>query len=173
MTVKIIGLAGPARTGKDTIASHLVRGHGYTRYGFADPLKRMLAAGFGLSEDHLNGHLKEVVLEPLGKSPRELLQTLGTEWARDIVHQDTWLILADKFSERHVFVVIPDVRFENEAAWIRARGELWHIRRRAAPTVAAHTSEGGIIPREGEPVIHNDSTIDQLKFTADKILGVI
>lgn len=172
MTVRVVGLAGPARTGKDTVASLLVRSHGYVRYSFAGPLKKMLTVGFGLTREHLEGDLKEKVLEPLGKSPRELMQTLGTEWARDMVHQDTWLILADKFTELNPLVVIPDVRFENEAAWVRARGVLWHIRRRGAPDVAPHSSELGIIPHEGEPFIHNDSSVGMLEHTAEKLLGV-
>jgi hypothetical protein len=172
MSYKVIGLAGPARVGKDTVANHLERSENYKRYAFAGPLKAMLAAGFCLTEAHLEGDLKEKVLEPLGKSPRELMQTLGTEWARDTVHQDCWLIIAEKYCESHGKTIITDVRFPNEAAWVRARGELWHVRRRGAPSVSAHTSEVGIVPLEGEHVIHNDSTVEMLEFTVDKLLGV-
>lgn len=140
----IIGITGPARSGKDTVADRLVKMFGFQRYGFADPMKKMLAVGFGLTEEHLNGGLKEVVIERFGKSPRQMMQTLGTEWGRDLVHTDAWLTLARDYCDSHPRVVVSDVRFPNEAQWVRQNGVLFHVLRPRAQSVAAHSSEGGI-----------------------------
>ena len=35
----LIGIAGVARSGKDTAAQHLVSHHGFQAYAFADPLR--------------------------------------------------------------------------------------------------------------------------------------
>ena len=47
----LIGIAGAAGAGKDTVANHLVQHYGYTVYKFADPLKRMLCDFFGWPMD--------------------------------------------------------------------------------------------------------------------------
>ena len=77
----LIGITGPAFSGKDTIANHLCLTHGYfTCEAFADPLRDGLSALFGLFPHHFDAKHKETVIEWIGKSPRELLQTLGTQW---------------------------------------------------------------------------------------------
>ena len=44
----LIGLAGPARSGKSTAADHLVRNHLLEHYAFADPLRSGLMEIFNL-----------------------------------------------------------------------------------------------------------------------------
>ena len=55
-----IGIAGSAGSGKDTVADLLVF-HGVvdSKYNFADPIKSILKHGFGLTDEQLNGKLKE------------------------------------------------------------------------------------------------------------------
>lgn len=94
MSQLLIGLTGSARSGKTTAAKHMAIEHGLLHYAFAQPLKAMLAQGMNLTDDHLEGALKEQPLPWLGKAPRELMQLLGTEWGRGMVHSDLWLLLA-------------------------------------------------------------------------------
>lgn len=56
--MKVIGIAGLARSGKSTAAAHLVKNHGFVRVRFADPLKAM-ARALGLNEEEVDGDLKE------------------------------------------------------------------------------------------------------------------
>ena len=88
MSTLLIGLAGAARSGKSTAAAELAAQHGFIHYAFAQPLKAMLAEGLNLSAAQLEGAEKEAPLPWLGKSPRELLQTLGSEWGRKLVHRE-------------------------------------------------------------------------------------
>ena len=167
----LIGLSGRARSGKDTAAAHLVLRFDFYRYAFAKPLKDGLRAMFQLTHDHLEGELKERPLPDVGRSPRELMQTLGTEWGRQMVHPDLWLLLAERailaakaegpgYLQMYPGMVVSDVRFENEAALIRRLGgTVIHLIRPEAPGVRSHSSEQGIAVADGDLVIRNDSNL--------------
>jgi hypothetical protein len=151
----IIGLTGFAGAGKDTVARYLCQPHhGFEPYAFADPLRDMLIALLcpaNIPVQYLTERrLKEQPIPGLDISARRLMQTLGTEWGRNQVTQDLWtriagmtlgigddpsvLPVADK-------IVISDVRFPNEAGWIRQHGGyVVRVMREATP-VAAHESE--------------------------------
>ena len=49
--MKLIGLTGKARSGKDTVANYLFNQHGYTRIAFADPVKLAAQQVFGLTHE--------------------------------------------------------------------------------------------------------------------------
>lgn len=51
----IIGVSGQAGSGKDTVAEHLIRSHGFTRVALADPIKRFGYHVFLFSEQQLWG----------------------------------------------------------------------------------------------------------------------
>lgn len=94
-----------------------------TVVSFARPIKDMLMV-IGLTEDVLSDPvLKEEPHHLLcGKTPRYVQQTLGTEWARNMVHPDFWVNLArhkvvNEIQNRYV-VIIDDLRFDNEADMI-------------------------------------------------------
>ena len=125
--MNVIGLKGKARVGKSTAAAYL-RNRGYERTAFAAPLKLMLAellAYQGLDEDTINrmiwGDLKETPTEYLsGRSPREAMQTLGTEWGRSL-DKNFWVnIWKKRVGNRKVSV--DDMRFANEADAVRELG---------------------------------------------------
>lgn len=166
MRPPIIGLTGKARCGKDTVANFLIAAIGGYRYAFADPIRDMLHAGLGIDmnsaywKDH-----KEEAIPAFGVSPRQMMQTLGTEWGRDLVNKDLWLLLAKgKLFRTGPGMVVTDVRFENEADWIRKMGgRIIHVLRDDTPAVAAHSSEGGVARLNEDLVISNTGTIDELQ----------
>lgn len=166
---KLIGLTAPARAGKDTIGDMLSKHFNSARVAFAAPLRSALRAMIpDLTDEHFFGSLKEVPLDWLGKSPRQLMQTLGTEWGRNLIHSEIWLKLAeraiDKYHSQQFHVVVTDVRFENEAHFIRQKGgQIWHIRRGDAPKVNAHASEAGVQVVKGDLIIDNNGSLDQLE----------
>jgi len=61
----IIGLVGPARSGKDTAGAILARELGGTCIAFADPMKRFCREALGLTIDQLWGDKKE---KPISKT---------------------------------------------------------------------------------------------------------
>mgnify|MGYP001560938416 CR=1 FL=1 len=63
----VLGLAGPAGCGKDTVADYLVTRYGYEKFAFSDALYREVTEAFGLeSEDLLRDRdTKEVPTELL------------------------------------------------------------------------------------------------------------
>lgn len=167
MNKTIIGLAGPKRSGKTAAALKLERS-GFVRYSFAGTLKRMirvLLEDFGFSENEIDNCMnadKEVALPVIGKSPRTLMQTLGTEWGRVHVHPDLWTYLMMKQIDRSQdeYIVFDDVRFENEAEMIRNFGGLIiHIDRGNIKT-DLHASEKGIAWDDRDQFILNDVTLD-------------
>ncbi len=174
----IIGLHGRARTGKDTVARYLATHLMLLSYAFAEPLKQALAGLFHLTQAHLEGDLKEAPLPSIGKSPRELMQLLGTEWGRNLIHPELWLLLAEQnlqlLCEHHQDmhgVVIRDVRFENEADWLRSKGGvIVHLMRPDADAVAAHSSEQGLAWDPNDLVIRNDGSLAELYDKLDALI---
>lgn len=161
----VIGIAGLARSGKDTVANYILaaRGYGY-RYGFADPIKAMLIPlGIDCTDPYWTAN-KEAIIPSLGVSLRYLMQTLGTEWGRRLVNDDLWVTLAKSTVMTHgPGMIIPDVRFENEAAWIRAvGGRVIHLERDNRPQVLNHDSERGIARHAEDVVIKNNGSLQDL-----------
>lgn len=66
----VLGMAGAAGAGKDSVADHLVRAYGFVKFSFSDALYREVAAAYGLeSTDMLyDRSIKEV------RSPRFALR---------------------------------------------------------------------------------------------------
>lgn len=171
----LIALAGKARTGKNTVAAFVQAQYGGYQYAFASPIRAMLKAGFNLDlDDSYWAQRKEEPIPMLGKSPRQLMQTLGTEWGRNLVHPDLWLLLAQSaFGNRGPGMIITDMRFENEAAWIRrAGGTVVHVERNAAPTVNAHSSEGQLMRQPQDVVLYNDLDLESLQHAVSKLWGI-
>lgn len=159
---KVIGITGLKRSGKSTLAAIL--GDTHIRLSFARPLKLMLAA-MGVTAAELED--KETVLPRFGRSPRYLLQTLGTEWGRKIVDQNVWLNIAKASAEKYLSVgqrvCFDDVRFDNEADLIhQLGGEVWHIKRGPQEETDGHVSEKGIAAHFVHQVIYNSATVEDL-----------
>ena len=116
----IIGLSGLKGSGKSTAANFLVK-DGFIKMSFAEPIKRMLAC-VGLSSRDLYGDRKEEPNDMLdGKTPRYAMQTLGTEWGRDLISPDLWVnVVKHNILHSHAEddIVIDDCRFPNEILMI-------------------------------------------------------
>lgn len=158
---RIIGFTGVAGSGKNTAAAQLQTIHPhYQERAFADPIKEMLRRGLGLDNQQLNGNLKEEPLPLYNVSPRVMMQTLGTEWARSL-HPDFWVISMQRRIEPDDHVVITDVRFENEARFVREHGVLIHVMGRGG-IEGGHISEAGVAPTEDDLYLSNGGTPEDL-----------
>jgi len=169
---KIIGIAGYARVGKDTAADYIIKKMpDYEKSSFADPIKAMLKVGLGLSDHQLYGDQKEVVDERYNKTPRQIMQTLGTEWGRNTIDQNIWVQAMIAHIERtNRPTIIPDVRFESEAEMIRENGGLF-IHVIGIPKInTQHSSESGLYFKEGDIQITNLDSLPEYYLKIDKLI---
>jgi len=122
----LIGLIGLKQSGKDTFADYLVDKHHFKKLAFAEPVKKICQVMFLLTEEQLNDpHQKEVVDGRWGLSPRQMMQKVGTDMVRQTWDDDFWVKNMDMRIRQVVQkVVVSDVRFPNEAQWIRDKGGL-------------------------------------------------
>jgi len=186
---KLIGIAGDAGAGKDATAAIILDElGGGLRIGLADPIKAFCETLLKWSRHYTYGpsEMREKP-DPHGRhradgqalTVRHGLRTLGVDWGRSC-YPNIWI---DFFLQRYrVFrrsglcpdglgiqseyadlmqpVVVPDVRFANDAAGIvEEGGEIWRVVR-----AAEHVSE-----RESEVdpyvshIIVNDGTLEDLR----------
>jgi hypothetical protein len=167
----IIGLCGKKQCGKSTTACGLVAG-GFVELSFAGPLKAACAAIFGFTDEQLNGALKEVPDAKWGVSPRQVMQRFGTDLMRKYSNlvvpikdpEDIWLtVMAKRIASLPdgTNVVISDVRFENEAAFVRKLGGfIIKIDRPDLVASDVHASEA--LEFDADMVIVNDGSIADL-----------
>ena len=165
--MKLIGLTGLPRSGKDTFARRLVENHSYAHRAFATPLKAAAAILLGHEVWEMNGEHgfdREAILPEWGFSTREFLQKFGTECLRDQIRQDFWIKHMQNRLQGVDKAVITDVRFENEAALVRSMGgkilEIW----RPGVTHNAHVSNQYIVP---DYRVDNRGTLMELWEHAD------
>lgn len=173
----IIGIAGPAQSGKSTLAGEFrrlveFRGQKYAEQPFAGPLKRMLQAiGVDVSDQAKN---TPVPFLDGRITPRIMMQTLGTEWGRSLL-QPLWLrVWQNELDESTRVTTVPDVRFDNEAELIRSLGGvIIHVQRKPTAdmlAVPAHVSEAGITSAKGDIIFRNDRGIEKMAALAANIL---
>ena len=187
--VFVIGLAGLARCGKNEYAEMLrtefeANGDVGVVYPMAKPLKDASAILLNLSYEDMNGEGidRDAPLPQFsnGVSVRTFLQLLGTEFARNMIDQSFWTNHARDYirnlaktldlpETKTLYVLIPDVRFDNEAAMITddLDGMVMRIFRPGL-TKMDHASEAGISEDYIFTTIRNDGTIDDLRDSAKR-----
>jgi dephospho-CoA kinase len=140
-----IGLIGLAGSGKDTAAKALYE-LGYTRAAFADELK-FLARKFGWTGEK-------------DECGRALLQDLGMAARKhDPYH---WIAHVEKWTGHRNHVVYTDVRFQNEADYIRGKGGIIVRIVRPGQIAENHESELKQCEVAADIEIVNDGTIEDL-----------
>ena len=130
----LIGLTGLAGSGKSTIAKAL----GYPVLSFADPIRDQL--GITKADPHY----------------RKKMQDAGM-WGRAHFGEDVWVENL-RLRLPQGYAVIDDVRFANEAEFIRERGVLVHILRFGTDKLN-HISEQGVTMKGGDCVEYNNGSI--------------
>lgn len=175
----VVGITGAAGSGKDTIADHLCARHGFIKVSLADPIKDILNERYGFTAELWNNRAwKEAPNPMLGQdrhgmyySPRQAAQWMGTEVGRRLGGQDVWV----KEIQRRINgagyrdVVIPDIRFDNEA---RLVDTLLSVYRPGIEAVSAHVSELGVNRCYVKAFLPNIGSTTQLLSLAEAALGL-
>lgn len=187
----LIGLGGKLRSGKDTVADHLVEAHGFVKLGMSDALHEAMLAlnpvvnptsdeadepGVWRYDEAIDRYGYTEAKERFPEI-RRLLQQLGTEVGRSMFHPDVWTnIMAEKVSRLLLdgkSVAVTGIRFPNELAMInKFAGRTWWIERpsQATEAQASHASENGVRREDFKRTILNDSTLTELYRKVDELL---
>lgn len=174
----VVALAGRAGAGKSTLAEILVREHGYTRLRFAGPLKDMLRV-LGLTDAELDGPLKNEPCARLGgRTPRHAMQTLGTEWGRQMITPDLWCSAWARQARdclgRGGRVVCDDYRFPlEEGTVLAAVGALVVKVERPGLPCGDHVSERLVDAIVPHATVVNDGSVDELHRRLLAALGAL
>lgn len=104
---------------------------------------------------------------------RRLLQVMGTEVGRMLFGENVWVDIADdKIAKIPGDVVITDVRFDNEAEYVRANGgEVWWIYRAGIGPVNSHASDEIDFPVDR--IIPNNGTLEELFGEIDSLVSYV
>jgi hypothetical protein len=180
----IIGLTGKKGCGKSTAAAEISKQGpgelGFARASFSEPLKDMVETLlFALGIDDMYTRDKESTIPRIGGSLRHLYQTLGTEWGRNLIHPGLWVTAMDSSIKYHYQgrnIIIDDVRFENEADYIRRQGGIIvHIERNGLISTDNHPSENGIAFQDGDIKLVNgnlDDFLHQFRCLAENLVTI-
>lgn len=174
--IQLLALYGPQRAGKSEAAKAIAVLPGWQRMSFAGPLYDMLSTLVGRDARLLDK--REPAEELCGKTVRHALQTLGTEWGRDMIGGSLWLdalrrnitAAADKGV---VGVVIDDLRFTNEYQFLRELGaRIVEVRRESldvAPA-GAHGSEVERMQFTPDIVAENNGSVQEWSHAARSLV---
>ena len=168
---RIIALCGVKRSGKDTAASYIASIFGYQHVKFAGRLKDCCKLLFNLTDEQLEGRLKEVVDPRWQQTPRRIMQFFGTElmqveiqrlipglgtsfWARQLLD-----------AHRDHCIVISDMRFVHEADEVMQQDPnalIIRVEREEAPRDDPHPSEANVCQVPCHAVVVNNGSVHDL-----------
>jgi hypothetical protein len=149
-----------------------------------------MASAFGIPLDSFyDRDKKEKPVDPFGISPRRMAQLFGTEFGREMINEDCWLMVAnkaidcarnmadlnrcgDKEATLYRGAVISDIRYDNEAQWFKDRynTEILRIHRDGVDAVESHSSEAGISDSLVDCEVYNSDTIEFLLSGIDAFM---
>jgi hypothetical protein len=161
----LIGFAGLKSSGKSTAAAYLKNHFKFNEISFADPIRKFLIEQIGLSQTDIEEDKEKPCDKLGGRTPRFVMQTLGTEWGRNMIWQDLWVERFRRCALVHLkegkSVVAADVRFQNEIDTIQAlHGKVfWIMRYDRSAAHDKHVSENSIRASDCDGVIFNRRTI--------------
>ena len=203
-----VGLGGKFQSGKDAFADELVSQYGYHKLGMSDVLADALFElnpyiptrfqGSELIYDEIRKELDWNGFNPVDPliryrvltgqigyvrakrfpEVRRLLQMLGTEVGRNMIHPNVWVDVmmrrAQQLRSQGHPVVITGIRYENELDAVERLGGatvyVWRDRAEAAfieqhHSTNAHSSEQ-LRPERFQELLFNNGSLDDLRVSA-------
>lgn len=149
---KIIGIGHKARRGKGAVGEWLIEHHGFVERNFATALYKECRELHGMTDKDAT-----------------MLQDWG-KFRRDHYDPDYWVQQVHVWAVAHSIsrIVITDVRYPNEADWVKEwGGKLWNVTREEPLEEINrdpnHESEIALDDYEGwDSVISNEGTLEEL-----------
>lgn len=150
---------------------------------FAGPLKRVafeFLCLLGLSAVQARRYLfsaKEEIIPELGVTGRHVLQTLGTDWGRDMLSPTVWVdawsaMTLQILQDPSAGVLVDDMRFPNEFDRVRELGGYTVlIDRDVADLPEPHPSEGQLNSHKFDAYVVNDGTLQDLHNKLDTLFA--
>lgn len=143
-------------------------------------------------QEYVYGRIQDVHTRPANFiKDRKLLQWLGTDWGRSTVGENVWVDLWKAevkaitedyagFSTDRPVIVCDDVRFDNEAATVKAMGGIIvkisanfsKERAEGGVGISNHASEAGINFDYVDFVVENNSTLEAFNNQLSKIFAM-
>ena len=183
---RLIGITGHIGSGKTTASNYLTSKYFYKEKSFADPLKKICKELFLFTDDQVYGTQdQKASSDPnwFGCSPRTAMQFVGTELFRNQLDKIMPGLKFDVFIHhfRLFFestqdsIVVPDIRFENEAKIIKDLGGIIiRINRKSSDIVNyTHQSETELDNLQTDYVIDNNGSMEELYVMLDMIVRVL
>lgn len=177
----LIGFTGKMGSGKSTAIECLryLQPEMVHNVKFAQPLYDM--------QEFIYRRISRAFPTPDPLKDRKLLQWLGTEWGRGTINESIWTKLWEEevkyLSENYPnsLVVCDDVRFDNEADVLHARGGVvvsivsskTENREVARGGLTNHASEAGIDANKVDFIVRNDDTVKDLGNQLKDILKTL
>lgn len=174
---RVIGLSGYAQSGKDTVGNIIARLYGHRRTSPSDVLREFLYAQdlFLPDGQRLNDLVDEVGWEEARRQEpwiRVLQQHTGTEAGRNILGPDVWTRVMFKRYTAGGLIVDSSVRFENEAANVKAAGGVMlRVIRPGVRPVNSHASDTALDHYAFDDIIVNDGDLLDLEGEVQRVLG--
>jgi hypothetical protein len=163
----ILGITGHMQAGKDSIGKILVK-RGFKQLALADNVRKaaLLLDPIVFVDTYGNPVKLTELVNAWGweeakkyQEVRRTLQVLGSEIGREMFGMDSWINMLKIEGD----CVITDVRFFNEAAWIKAQGgQVWKVER-PGHSGDNHQSEAQVDFIAVDVVIQNDGTLEDLE----------
>jgi hypothetical protein len=164
--MKIIGLVGYKESGKSLAASAIPD---WERRSFALPLRKMLLA-LGVESQYLYER-KEEIVPFLGVTGRHLLQSIGSDWGRNMINPNIWVNAALATMVEGGKYVVDDGRFLNEEKALREKGAVIIRINRPGRCGDNHESEQYIKKIKADLEFINDGPEADLKAFIVKAAG--
>lgn len=176
--VKVIGLHGFKRAGKTTFGTMLEERGCYVT-SFAKRVYQSVQVMYNLRDEELADEYKNIKHPIWGLTLREMLILVGHSMGREMYNPYLWLIhiqeelkgLDTELMKEPIFVVT-DVRYQNEADWIRNNGVLIHIIKDGIEG-SEHESEKGIAVLDDDLIVHNLNSPEWRIHLQEEAEGVI
>ncbi len=179
--MKLIGILGRKRVGKDTTADYLTDNYDFTKIAIAQPVKESCKIAFNLSNYDVNDG-KDILHEKWNKTPREILVWYATHIFRNEINNfmpgskdNHWINLAmDKWNNlkninENAKVVLSDVRFQNCIDIIHNNGGI--IIKIVNDNVEKDENENHIDNLVGDYLIVNHGTQEELYKKIEEIVS--
>lgn len=178
----LIGVSGKIGSGKSTFAKYLVDNFNFIEMSLADPLKKACQELFLLSDEQVFGNQEQkgTIDNRWGKSPRELLQFVGTDLLRNQMkylipdlHEDIFLKRFELWynENKNVNVIVSDIRYPNELKYIKKSGGIViKIERSNYDIHSNHSSESSLNNEVFDFIINNNFDVDTFKNMIDIVM---